>query len=236
MTGTIDESAVCWDDVSRSLDDRGYAVTGTVLSPAVCDQLRACYEDPETRFRSTIDMARYHFGRGQYRYFDYPLPDSVKRLRSFFYAGLVPIANAWSARLGTGESWPASHEAFLRRCHVEGQRRPTPLLLKYGPGDYNCLHQDLYGPIHFPLQVIIMLSDPNTDFDGGELMLVEQRPRMQSRAMVVPMRQGAAAVIPVRERPRKGVRGYHRAPMRHGVGEITGGSRHTLGVIFHDAA
>ena len=157
-------------------------------------------------------------------------------MRSFFYEGLVPIANDWSARLGTDEEWPAAHEAFIQRCHDDGQCRPTPLLLKYGQGDFNCLHQDLYGPIHFPLQVIVMLSDPETDFEGGELLLVEQRPRMQSRAMVVPMRKGAAAIIPVRERPRRGARGYHRAPMRHGVGEITGGKRHTLGVIFHDAA
>ena len=236
MKSGIDKSAVNWDEVSRSLDEKGYAVTGTVMSAGDCDRLRECYEDPETRFRSTVDMARYNFGRGQYRYFDYPLPSPVEALRKFFYEGLVPIANEWSARLGTEENWPASHDAFIRRCHEDGQRRPTPLLLKYGKGDYNCLHQDLYGPIHFPLQVIIMLSDPDTDFDGGELMLVEQRPRMQSRAMVVPMRQGAAAVIPVRERPRQGSRGYHRAPMRHGVGEITGGNRHTLGVIFHDAA
>jgi len=238
MLATAPENALAmdWAAIAGSLDDRGYAVTSPVLSPEECATIRSRYDDRHCRFRSTIDMARYNFGRGQYRYFDYPLPDDIQALREQFYAGLAPIASEWAARLGIEERWPATHAEFIERCHAEGQRRPTPLLLRYGPGDFNCLHQDLYGQIHFPLQVILMLSDPGVDFDGGELLLVEQRPRMQSRAMVVRVPQGSAAVIPVRERPRRGVRGFHRARVRHGVAEITGGNRHTLGVIFHDAA
>jgi hypothetical protein len=229
-------ATIDWDAVAASLDETGYAITPPVLSPADCTRIRDRYDDSQSRFRSTIDMARYNFGSGQYRYFDYPLPDDIRSLREYLYAGLAPIANEWASRLGVEERWPDTHGDFIDRCRAEGQHRPTPLLLRYGPGDYNCLHQDLYGPVYFPLQVIVMLSRPGADFDGGELLLVEQRPRMQSRAMVVRVPQGAAAVIPVRERPRKGARGYHRTQMRHGVAEITAGNRHTLGVIFHDAA
>ena len=211
-------------------------MTPRILPRETCERIRGYYDDTETDFRSTIDMARYNFGSGEYKYFDYPLPDAVLTLRRQFYERLAPIANRWESRLGTGTRWPDDLDTLLRRCHDAGQERPTPLILRYGEGDYNCLHQDLYGEIHFPLQVIFLLSEPRRDFDGGELILVEQRPRMQSRPMVVSLQQGAAAIIPVRERPRKGKRGYHRAPMRHGVGEIKAGRRYTLGVIFHDAA
>ena len=181
-------------------------------------------------------MARYNFGKGEYQYFDYPLPDEVGELRRYFYRHLAPLANRWSVTLGSEAGWPDELDELTQHCHENGQQRPTPLMLRYGPGDFNCLHQDLYGPIHFPLQVVILLSEPGEEFEGGELILVEQRPRMQSRPIVARLKQGSAAIIPVRERPRRGVRGYHRAPMRHGVGEVTSGERYTLGVIFHDAA
>lgn len=225
-----------WRAIEASLTDEGYAVTEPFLTVDRCRQLSASYDDPETRYRSTISMARYNFGQGEYKYFSYPLPADVQVLREQFYKRLAPIANDWEKRLGNEPVWPEHLDAMTRRCHAEGQCRPTPLMLRYGQGDYNCLHQDLYGPIHFPLQVVVLLSAPAGDFDGGELILVEQRPRMQSRPIVVRLQQGAAAVIPVRERPRRGARGYHRAPVRHGVGEVTAGSRYTLGVIFHDAA
>ena len=230
------EPGIDWAAVSTSLDDEGYAVTGPILSPEECARFRNFYDDRHIEYRSTIDMARYNFGHGQYKYFDYPLPGAVQALRESLYTGLAPLANEWERRLGNEPAWPETLDALTRRCHEAGQQRPTPLLLRYTRGDYNCLHQDLYGPIHFPLQVIVLLSAPGEDFEGGELMLVEQRPRMQSRGMVVHLEQGAAAVVPVRERPKKGVRGYHRAPMRHGVSKVTAGTRYTLGVIFHDAA
>lgn len=229
-------NAIDWQSVALSLDEKGYALAGPILSPTECDQLQACYDDPETRYRSTIKMARYNFGSGEYKYFDYPLPGIVQSLRESFYAGLAPIADDWELKLGNETEWPPTLGDLTKICNAEGQHRPTPLMLRYGKGDYNCLHQDLYGSVHFPLQVIVMLSNPQNDFEGGELVLVEQRPRMQSRPIVVHLQQGTAAIIPVRERPRKGVRGYHRAPMRHGVGEVIAGQRHTLGVIFHDAA
>lgn len=225
-----------WDAVAAALAEDGYAVTPRLIDDATCDALAALYDDPAARFRSVIDMARYNFGSGEYKYFDYPLPESVQKLREALYPGLAGIANDWARRLGQAADWPGDHDALRRRCHAAGQSRPTPLLLRYGSGDYNCLHQDLYGPIHFPLQVIVMLSDPDRDFDGGELVLVEQRPRMQSRPMVVRQQKGAAVVIPVRERPRQGKRGYHRTQMRHGVGQVLSGERVTLGLIFHDAA
>ena len=225
------DSTVC-----AALQENGYATSGRLLSAAQCRSLRDAYTDNAVAFRSTIDMARYNFGKGQYRYFAYPLPDIVQDLREKLYRSLAPIANEWERQLGKDGKWPATLQALLERCHAAEQTRPTPLLLKYGAGDYNCLHQDLYGPIHFPLQAVILLSDPQKDFDGGELILVEQRPRMQSRPIVVRLRQGEAAIIPVRERPRMGVRGYHRVQMRHGVGEVLRGERLTLGVIFHDAA
>ena len=228
--------ALDWPAIEASLAEHGYATTEPFLDTPTCAELRRLYDDPKTPFRATIDMARYNFGSGQYKYFDYPLPDLIGLLRAEFYARLAPIANAWATALRMEADWPQELDDWLERCHTTGQVRPTPLLLRYGPGDYNCLHQDLYGSIHFPLQVVILLSEPNVDFTGGELVLVEQRPRMQSRPILPHLQQGAAAIIPVRERPRRGSRGYHRAAMRHGVGEIRSGERQTLGLIFHDAA
>jgi hypothetical protein len=236
MTICLENAGIDWSAIQSSLQRKGYAVTAPVMSADDCERIGAWYDDPQTAFRSTISMARYNFGRGEYKYFAYPLPGDVQAIREFFYAGLAPIANEWEQCFGNEPDWPEKLPELTERCHAAGQSRPTPLLLRYGQGDYNCLHQDLYGPIHFPLQVIILLNAPREEFEGGELILVEQRPRMQSRPIVVPLEQGAAAIIPVRERPRKGARGYHRAPMRHGVGEIIAGNRSTLGVIFHDAA
>ena len=206
-----------------------------VLDHVACRRLRERFDDERTVFRSTIDMERYNYGRGVYRYFDYPLPPEVQALREAFYPPLAAIANEWAERLGDATRWPATLAELIERCHAEGQTRPTPLLLRYGPDDYNRLHQDLYGPIYFPLQVIVLLSEPGVEFEGGELVLVEQRARVQSRPIVVPLTQGAAAIVPVRERPRPGKRGYHRVAMRHGVSRIRRGNRMTLGVIFHDA-
>ena len=228
--------AIDWEAVSASLDDEGFALTTPFLSADECSRLRSLYDGPGSLFRSTISMQRYNFGRGEYKYFAYPLPPEIERLREIFYAKLAPVANRWESRLRKEPTWPAELAALTQRCHEHGQCRPTPLMLRYEQGDYNCLHQDLYGDIHFPLQVVTLLSEPGADFSGGELVLVEQRPRMQSRPIVVRLVQGAAAIIPVRERPRKGARGFHRALMRHGVGEIVSGTRHTLGLIFHDAA
>jgi hypothetical protein len=235
MSWQIAERVVDWRRVSAALMAEGYAVTEPLLSPEDCVRLGGYYDDAKIEFRSTINMARYNFGRGEYKYFAYPLPSEVQHLREFFYAGLAPIANEWEQHFGKSPKWPNALSELVKQCHAEGQCRPTPLMLRYREGDYNCLHQDLYGAIHFPLQVVVMLSAPQDDFAGGELILVEQRPRMQSRPIVVNLEQGAAAIIPVRERPRKGIRGYHRAKMRHGVGRITAGNRNTLGVIFHDA-
>lgn len=221
--------------LAAALDEAGYGVIPAVLSESQCDSLASLYDSDSITFRKRIDMARYNFGRGEYQYFAYPLPELVQELREAFYALLAPIANNWQERLGMESRWPLALQEFLAQCHDSGQLRPTPLLLKYGAGDYNCLHQDLYGETCFPLQVIVQLSKPGIDFAGGELMLVEQRPRMQSRGMVVHFRQGDAAVIPVRERPRRGSRGYHRVSMRHGVSQLSSGQRFTLGLIFHDA-
>ncbi len=233
---TPDVGTLDWALLENGLAENGYATTAPLIDAATCAELRGLYDDPETPFRSTIDMARYNFGSGQYKYFDYPLPRIIADLRSGFYARLAPIANAWAEVLHMEANWPAELDELLHQCHAAGQCRPTPLLLRYRAGDYNCLHQDLYGPIHFPLQVVFQLSRPGEDFTGGELVLVEQRPRMQSRPILPVLEQGAAAIIPVRERPRRGTRGYHRAAMRHGVGEILSGERQTLGLIFHDAA
>ncbi len=224
-----------WEAMARDLDERGFAVTPTIVAPAACRRLRRSFDDGTARFRATVDMARYNFGQGRYRYFDYPLPDVVDALRQAFYPHLAAIANTWRERLGQPADWPTSLRDLTARCHAQGQSRPTPLLLRYQAGDYNCLHQDLYGPIHFPLQVVVLLSRPVDEFHGGELILVEQRPRMQSRPLVVPLLQGQAAIIPVRERPRLGTRGWHRTQMRHGVATVTAGCRSTLGLIFHDA-
>ena len=225
-----------WQALRERLNDDGFAVIEPFLDEAECRAVRELYSDPGTAFRSTIDMARFNFGSGQYRYFDYPLPPSVAELRETFYAELAPVANEWASRLGNDPCWPATLSELSERCHAAGQPRPTPLLLRYRAGDYNCLHQDLYGPIHFPLQVVVMLSREGDEYEGGDLVLVEQRPRMQSRPRVIRLRQGAAAIIPVRERPRQGARGYHRAQWRHGVGDVLQGERLTLGLIFHDAA
>lgn len=224
-----------WGAIAAQLDEDGYATTPPVLTRAQCRHVAGFFCDERIRFRSTVNMASHNFGRGVYRYFDYPLPPEVRALRGAFYPGLAAIANDWSCRLRQDTQWPSSLPEFTAQCHAAGQCRPTPLMLSYGEGDYNCLHQDLYGTLYFPLQVVVLLSAPGDDFSGGELVLVEQRPRMQSRPMIVPIVQGAAAIVPVRERPRRGVRGYHRCQMRHGVSRINSGRRLTLGLIFHDA-
>jgi hypothetical protein len=227
--------ALPWPDLAAELDAHGCALIRGLLAPEACNDLTACY-DHDALFRSRVVMARHGFGRGEYRYFAYPLPELVAELRAAFYPPLAAIANRWSATLGTPARYPAEHAAYLARCHAAGQARPTPLLLRYGPGDYNCLHQDLYGEHVFPLQVAIPLSEPGRDFEGGEFVLTEQRPRLQSRAEVVPLAQGDAVVFPVRDRPVQGSRGPYRVNLRHGVSRLRAGSRHTLGVIFHDAA
>jgi len=186
-------------------------------------------------FRSRVVMARHGFGRGEYKYFSHPLPPLIASLRRALYPRLVPVANRWRAAMGQAADFPSCHADYLARCHAAGQRRPTPLLLQYGPGDYNCLHQDLYGEQVFPLQVVLLLSEPGRDFEGGELVMTEQRPRMQSRPMVLPLRQGDAAVIAVNQRPVQGTRGVYRVTMRHGVSAVRSGLRHTAGIIFHDA-
>jgi uncharacterized protein len=219
-----------------SLDREGFAITAPMVDAATCAQLAGLYTAAEDTFRSTVTMARHGFGSGEYKYFARPLPGVVQALRRAMYARLAPIANAWESRLGRAADWPADHDSVAARCAAAGQTRPTPLLLCYGPGDYNCLHQDLYGAIHFPLQAILLLDRPGIDFDGGELILVEQRPRRQSRPIVLPLTQGAFAVIPVRERPVQGIRGPARMQVRHGVSTLHRGFRRTLGLIFHDAA
>jgi hypothetical protein len=223
-----------WDGVSKSLDAQGSAMLGRLTSPDQCQSLVELYPD-EDRFRSRVVMGRHGFGRGEYKYFSYPLPQLVADLRSALYPRLAPIANRWNAAMGIDIRYPDKHADFLARCHAAGQVRPTPLLLQYGADDYNCLHQDLYGEHVFPLQVAILLSEPEVDFTGGELVITEQRPRMQSRPEVVPLRQGDAAVFAVHYRPVEGTRGVYRANLRHGVSRVRTGCRHTLGVIFHDA-
>ncbi len=223
-----------WSAITAALDDQGWAVLPNLLTPGQCAATAALYGTGA--FRSTVVMARHGFGRGEYKYFAYPLPALVEELRRALYPRLVPIANRWNAAMGVGIQFPADHAGFLARCHAAGQTRPTPLLLQYGPGDYNCLHQDLYGDHVFPLQAAILLSDPQTAFEGGEFVLTEQRPRMQSRPSVVPLRQGDAVVFAVSQRPVQGARGVYRTVLRHGVSRIRAGQRHTLGLIFHDAA
>jgi hypothetical protein len=217
------------------LDARGAAVIPRLLEPEACRELAAFYPQ-HALFRSRVVMARHGFGRGEYRYFTYPLPPLVERLRTALYPLLVPVANRWHEAMGLPVRFPELHADFITRCHAAGQKRPTPLLLQYGPDDYNCLHQDLYGEHAFPLQVVVLLSEPGRDFDGGEFVMTEQRPRMQSRPMVLPLRQGDAAVIAVHRRPVQGSRGVYRVNLRHGVSRVRSGLRHTLGVIFHDAA
>jgi uncharacterized protein len=219
----------------ESLDREGWALLRGLLEPAECRAIAARY-DREAGFRSRVVMARHGFGRGEYKYFSYPLPERVAQLRESLYPALAPIADRWSEALGSAVRYPPTHRAFLKRCHDAGQTRPTPLLLRYETGDYNCLHQDLYGEHVFPLQVAILLCEPGRDFTGGEFVLTEQRPRMQSRAAVVPLSQGDGVVFAVNHRPVKGARGFYRVTMRHGVSALRSGRRHTLGIIFHDAA
>jgi hypothetical protein len=223
-----------WEAIAASLDARGYATTGPLLDAADCAVLVDLYGD-ERRFRSRVDMARFRFGEGEYKYFAAPLPEPVDTLRQTLYPPLAPVANRWAERLGMRERFPADLAGMAKLCARHGQTRPTPLLLRYGKGGYNCLHQDLYGKVAFPLQLTILLSEPETDFTGGEFVLVEQRPRAQSAAHVVPLRRGEAVIFTTRYRPARGARGWYRVALRHGVSEIRSGERYTLGVIFHDA-
>jgi hypothetical protein len=223
-----------WDKVGQELDAFGCAVIPGLLAPKDCMAAAALYERPAL-FRSRVVMERHGFGRGEYQYFAYPLPAPLASLRTELYPPLAAIANRWQAALGLDVRFPEAHADYLARCHAAGQSRPTPLLLRYRAGDYNCLHQDLYGELVFPLQVAVLLSEPGEDFEGGEFVLTEQRPRMQSRAEVVPLRQGDAVVFPVNQRPVQGTRGVYRVAMRHGVSRLRSGTRHTLGIIFHDA-
>jgi hypothetical protein len=227
-------AALDWPAIERELDAYGCAVAPKLLSPETCREVAALYPD-ESRFRSLIVMAAHGFGRGEYKYFATPLPDPIVTLRRGLYSRLAPIADRWNEAMGVPVRYPGQHEAFLTRCREAGQTRPTPLLLRYGPGDYNCLHQDVYGEHLFPLQVAILLSEPSRDFTGGEFVLTEQRPRMQSRAEVVSLAQGDGVIFAVRERPVQGMRGTYRVNLRHGVSRIKGGERFTLGIIFHDA-
>ena len=224
-----------WSGLQHEMDEQGCAIIKGLLSPDECALVAALYgqDDP---FRSRVVMARHGYGRGEYRYLAYPLPDLVQDLRAALYPRLAPVANRWSAVMGSGVTYPDDHADFLRRCHDAGQARPTPLLLQYGEGDYNCLHQDLYGEHVFPLQAAILLSRPGVDFTGGEFVLTEQRPRMQSRAEVPPLNQGDALIFAVQHRPVAGTRGAYRVNLRHGVSRVRSGRRHTLGIIFHDAA
>ncbi|MDE1932863.1 2OG-Fe(II) oxygenase [Bradyrhizobium sp.] len=227
-------AGIDWGGAARDLDAQGCAVLKGLLAADECRALAALYPQ-ETIFRSRIVMGRHGFGRGEYKYFSYPLPRPIAELRPLLYAGLQPIADRWNEAMGIDIRYPENHEAFLVRCHQAGQLRPTPLLLQYEQGDYNCLHQDLYGEHVFPLQVAILLSEPTRDFEGGEFVLTEQRPRMQSRAEVVPLRQGDGVAFAVHVRPVQGTRGVYRVNMRHGVSRLRSGRRHTVGVIFHDA-
>jgi uncharacterized protein len=226
--------ALPWAELGDELDARGFAVTAPLLTAPECEQLAELFDGG--RFRSTIDMARHRFGDGRYRYFDHPLPAPVGELRTAFYRRLAPVANRWSALLGgSGDAFPPDHDALLERCRAAGQERPTPLILRYGPGDWNALHQDLYGDVFFPFQVLTVLTQAGTDHEGGELVLVEQRPRAQSRAHVLTPSRGAFVIFPTREHPQAGARGHHRVGMRHGVSTVTAGRRTALGIIFHDA-
>ena len=227
-------AAIDWGRVAADLDAQGFAVAPALLSARECRSVSSLYPD-DARFRSHIVMARHGFGRGEYKYFSYPLPDLVSSLRTEIYPHLSRVANGWNEAMRIAARYPPEHKAFLQRCHDAGQARPTPLLLQYGPGDFNCLHQDLYGEHVFPLQVAILLSEPDDDFTGGEFVLTEQRPRMQSRAAVVPLRRGDAVVFAVHHRPVRGTKGVYRVNLRHGVSVVRTGRRHTLGLIFHDA-
>ena len=234
MSAAARVAAYDWQALEVELDTYGCAVLPKLLSPKECRTIAALYSD-ESHFRSHIHMARHGFGKGEYRYFKYPLPDLLGELRTALYPYLAGLANEWNRRLGIDERYPNNHASFLKRCHDGGQTRPTPLLLQYVPGDFNCLHQDLYGDLAFPMQVAILLSEPGEDFTGGEFVLTEQRPRMQSRAEVVPLRQGDAVAFAVHNRPVQGSKGNYRVNLRHGVSRVRSGMRHTVGIIFHDA-
>ena len=227
--------ALDWARTAAHLDEHGFAPVERILGTEECEMLARSYDAREL-FRSTVVMSRHGFGRGEYRYFAYPLPDVIRDLRTSLYRRLAPIADRWNEQMGIAMRYPATHAEFVERCHAAGQTRPTPLLLRYGVGDYNCLHQDLYGEHVFPFQVVFLLSEPGRDFTGGEFVLTEQRPRMQSRAEVVPLRQGDAAIFAVSHRPVRGTRGSYRVNLRHGVSRVRSGRRFTTGVIFHDAA
>ncbi|MGU9850190.1 2OG-Fe(II) oxygenase [Pseudomonas koreensis] len=227
--------ALDWASLEQHLDQYGYAIVRSLLSAQTCERLSALYPQTEP-FRSQVIMARHGFGRGEYKYFSYPLPTTIERLRTALYPRLVPLANRWYERMNLPARFPATHTEFVQRCQAAGQLRPTPLLLRYGPEDYNCLHQDLYGELVFPLQVAILLSEPGEDFTGGEFILTEQRPRMQSRPHVVDLHKGDAVIFAVNQRPVSGTRGDYRVTMRHGVSRLHSGNRHTLGIIFHDAS
>ncbi len=226
--------ALDWERVSKDLDAQGCAMIEGLITPEECDALAGLYPE-DGIFRSRVVMGQHGFGRGEYKYFSYPLPDIIAGLRTVIYPRLAPIANRWNAAMGIDVRYPEKHADYIARCHDAGQLRPTPLLLQYGADDYNCLHQDLYGEHVFPLQVTILLSEPERDFTGGEFVLTEQRPRMQSRPEVVPLRQGDAVVFAVHHRPVQGRRGVYRVNLRHGVSRVRSGHRHTLGIIFHDA-
>ena len=227
-------NTVDWKSLTQDLDTEGSSVIERLLSPDECQALAGLYPKDDI-FRSRIVMARHGFGRGEYKYFSYPLPDLIAGLRTAIYPHLVPIANRWNNAMGIDVRYPEKHADFIARCHQAGQSKPTPLLLQYGAGDYNCLHQDLYGQHVFPLQLTILLSEPRKDFTGGEFVMTEQRPRMQSRPIVVPLRQGDAVVFAVNHRPAQGTRGAYRVNLRHGVSRLRSGHRHTAGIIFHDA-
>ena len=227
-------AALDWTAIDAALDAQGCATTGALLTEEECSALADAYA-ADGPFRSRIVMARHGFGRGEYKYFAYPLPETIAALRTALYPPLAEVANRWNEAMGIAARYPREHAAFLKRCREAGQGKPTPLLLQYGPGDYNCLHQDLYGEHVFPLQVAFLLSQPGADFTGGEFVLTEQRPRMQSRVEVVPLWMGEGVIFPVHHRPVQGTRGVYRVTMRHGVSRIREGRRHTLGIIFHDA-
>jgi len=229
-----DPDQLDWPTIEAELDQQGVARLGQLLAPETCRDLIAAYDD-EQRYRSRVVMARHGFGAGEYRYFRYPLPDVVATLRQALYPHALRTARRWADRLGDEAAFPDSLDRLTAECHAAGQTRPTPLILKYGPGDYNCLHQDLYGPLVFPLQIVMLLS-PRTDYEGGEFVVTEQRPRMQSRAEVLSLDQGEAAIFAVRHRPRQSTKGWSRTTLRHGVSRLRSGQRYALGIIFHDAA
>jgi len=226
--------ALDWPRIAASLDDSGWARIGPVLTAEECSGLRELYADDEL-FRSRIVMERYRFGLGEYKYFAYPLPQTVSELRESLYPHLAGVANEWAVKLADKVEYPATHREFIKLCHARGQKRPTPLMLRYEPGGYNCLHQDLYGEVYFPLQTVFMLDQPERDFEGGEFVLVEQRPRAQSAAQVIAPRQGEGVIFTTRWRPVQGARGHYRVNIKHGVSPVTSGMRHTLGIVYHDA-